>query len=72
MRTLKNTPQVTVTKDLYGGLKLSLTSSLVDTNDQTLELKIPVLQYTDATVGWTNTNDVPNDFGIDLRSHINF
>lgn len=72
LRSLKNTPQVTVTKDLAAGIQLRLTSSLIDTNDQLLEFKVPLNQYTDATLGWTNATEIPNDIGFDLRAHFAF
>jgi len=72
LRSLKSTPQVTVTKDLAAGIQLRLTSSLIDTNDQLLEFKVPLNQFTDATLGWTNATEIPNDIGFDLRAHFAF
>jgi translocation and assembly module TamB len=72
LRSLKNTPQVTVTKDLAAGIQLRLTSSLIDANDQVLELKWPSSPYTDLTMGWTNATEIPNDIGLDMRAHFAF
>lgn len=65
-------PRIILVKDIGGGVKLRLTSSIIDTDDQKLELEFPFGQYSTMNLSWGNSGDLSNDLGLDLKWHRDF
>lgn len=72
LRSGRTTPRISVVKELAGGIRLKLESSLIDNQDQRLNLEIPFARNSNANIGWSNATEIPNDFGFDLKSHFDF
>lgn len=72
LRSGRTTPRISVVKELAGGIRLKLESSLTDNQDQRLNLEIPFARNSNVNFGWSNATEIPNDFGFDLKSHFDF
>jgi len=66
------TPNITVSKYLSPTLKLSLVSSLIETDDQQIILQSRLYHNTTLNLSWSNATEIRFDLGFDLKSRWDF
>jgi hypothetical protein len=72
LRARRTTPRIILQKELLPGVQLRLHSSLLNSEDQKLEIELPLSSFATMNLGWSNATEIANDVGFDLKSRWDF